>query len=562
MDQNSEINNRWLYAFIALAIIVNFSGIFVTIISPDGALYASIAKTMVWRNNYADLFVNGQDWLDKPHFPFWMAALSFKIFGITTWAYKLPAILFVMLGALYTYRFALELYNKRIALWAVLILLTSEHLIISNNDVRAEPYLTGLIIASVYYFYKGTGLSRASGQAQAKPWFWNILLGSLFAACAVMTKGIFAVIPIGAAIFGHLIIRKQWRLLFDVRWLIAIIAGSIFILPELWCLYRQFDLHPEKIVFGQTHVSGLKFFFWDSQFGRFFNDGPIKKSNGDPTFFLHTTLWAFLPWSVMLYIGIVQFFRAKLNPMAGKEKEWYCICAAGFTFLIFSLSKFQLPHYITIIFPFFAITTAQFFYSLNGKFERVIRGIQVFVMMVMIFIIGLLHYFFRPENISPMAFIALAGCVILFLILSFNYTGKSRIILQTCMVAFFVNLYFNLAYYPALLNYQSDSTAAIWVNKHNPQKLPLVQILNGTSYAMPFYANQLVYPSFLENKLPAKPYLLFGDKEALDELRQKGVEMTHLKTFERFRITMVNKTFLNRKTRHEAVKQSELVLLK
>jgi 4-amino-4-deoxy-L-arabinose transferase-like glycosyltransferase len=549
---NTEESYKWLYCFIAIAVLVNFSGMFVTIMGPDGALYASIAKTMVLKNNYADLFVNGQDWLDKPHFPFWIAALSFNLFGFTTWAYKLPAILFVVLGAYFTYRLASELYNRQIGLWAVLILLTAEHLIISNNDVRAEPYLTGLIIGSVYYFYKGLG----------QRWFWNIILGSLFAACAVMTKGVFALIPIGTAVLGHLIIRKQWKLLFDVRWLVALIAGAVFILPELWCLYSQFDIHPEKVIFGQTHISGLKFFFWDSQFGRFFNEGPIKKSNGDPTFFLHTTLWAFLPWSVMLYIGIVQFFRSKQNPVQGKEKEWYTICGAGFTFLVFSLSKFQLPHYITIIFPFFAILTAQYFYRLSDKGHLVIRGIQIFVTVVMTLILALLHYFFRPENISFLTVTALGGCLILFIAVSWNVGGRSKILLQTCAVAFFVNLYFNLAYYPKLLTYQSDSTAAIWVNKHNPRKLPLVQILNGTSYAMPFYANQTVYPSFLEDKLPVKPYLLFGDKEAIDELRHKGVAMTHLQTFERFRITMVNKTFLNRRTRQEAVKLSELVLMK
>lgn len=554
MQQNNDVSNKWLYLFIAIAVVVNFSGLFVTIMEPDGALYASIAKTMVLKGNYTDLFVNGQDWLDKPHFPFWVASLSFKIFGFTTWAYKLPAILFVMLGAFYTYCLASKLYNSRIGLWAVLILLTAEHLIISNNDVRAEPYLTGLIIGSVYYYYNG----------MSRRWFWNIILGSLFAACAVMTKGVFAVIPIGAAILGHLIISKQWKLLFNMRWVFAILMGMVFILPELWCLYKQFDVHPEKVVFGQTHVSGLKFFFWDSQFGRFFNDGPIKKSSGDPSFFLHTTLWAFLPWSLTLYIGIVQFFRGQINPIPTKEKEWFCLCGAGFTFLVFSLSKFQLPHYITIIFPFFAILTAQYFYSLSDKGFRFIKGLQIFVMVAMTLILALLHYYFRPEDISVLTITALAGCLILFSVVSWNphFDGKTKILFQTSTVVFFVNFYFNLAYYPKLLTYQSDSTAAIWINSNNPRRLPLVQILNGTSYAMPFYANQLVYPSFLGDKLPAKPYLIFGDKEAIDELRQKGEKVTSLKTFERFRITMVNKTFLNRKTRHDAVKLSELVLIR
>ena len=46
-----------------------------------------------------------------------------------------------------------------------------------------------------------------------------------------------------------------------------------------------------------TSVSGIRFFFWDSQFGRFFNTGPIKGS-GDPFFYFHTPVsYTHLNWS-------------------------------------------------------------------------------------------------------------------------------------------------------------------------------------------------------------------------------------------------------------------------
>ena len=103
------INYKWLYIFIAAAVLINFSGLFITIIGPDGTLYATIAKTMVLNHDYVNLYALGMDWLDKPHFPFWVTAFSFNLFGINTWAYKLPAILFMMMGAVYTYFFAKRL---------------------------------------------------------------------------------------------------------------------------------------------------------------------------------------------------------------------------------------------------------------------------------------------------------------------------------------------------------------------------------------------------------------------------------------------------------------------
>ena len=551
MEQRMKTNEKWLYLCIGLAVFLNFTGLFVTIMGPDGALYASIAKTMVWRNNFSDLFVDGRDWLDKPHFPFWIAALSFKLFGMTTWAYKLPAVLFVLMGAGYTYKFASALYTKQIALWSVLILLTAQHILISNTDVRAEPYLTGLIIGSVYYFYR----------AQQKAWFLPLVLGALFAACAVMTKGIFAVIPIGAAIIGQLLIHKDWKGMFHFKWLLAIILVGVFILPEIWCLYLQFDSHPEKVVFGQTHVSGLKFFFWDSQFGRFFNNGPIKKSNGDISFFVHTTLWAFLPWSLLLYIGIVQFFRSKAKTV--KQKEWYCICGAGLTFIVFSVSKFQLPHYISIIFPFFAMLTAQYICT-EGFRLRWIKGIQIFVMTAMVLILCVLQYFFRPDDISVFALCCFAVAAALFLWFSLKADSAYRVFFQTFTVALLVNLYFNLAYYPQLLKYQSDSMAAFWINTHNPNHLPLVQVKNGSSYALDFYAKQRVFPYRINEKavLPKRPFLLFAERPALDELRRQGLVAETLQSFEHFHITLAKPKFLNHNTRAKELGYSDVVLVK
>ena len=61
--------HRWCVLGIVLAVVVNGSGLGVPILGPDGALYASIAKTMVQRHNYLELVAHGQDWLDKPPFP-------------------------------------------------------------------------------------------------------------------------------------------------------------------------------------------------------------------------------------------------------------------------------------------------------------------------------------------------------------------------------------------------------------------------------------------------------------------------------------------------------------
>jgi 4-amino-4-deoxy-L-arabinose transferase-like glycosyltransferase len=549
---NIRLSNNWLYVLIAIAALVNFSGLFITIIGPDGTLYASIAKTMVLKNNYIELFDHGTDWLDKPHFPFWVTAFSFKIFGFNTWAYKLPGILFFMMGAVYTYLFAKNLYGKQTALWSVLILLTAQHIVLSNTDVRAEPYLTGLIIAAVFHLYL----------ANKKNSYLQLIIGCLFTACAIMTKGMFALVPIAGAVAGHLIITKEWRQLLNIKWLLGFLLILIFIVPELYCLYYQFDAHPEKMIFGTHGVSGIKFFFWDSQFGRFFNTGPIK-GHGDPTFFVHTLLWAFLPWSLLLFCAIYHFIKSGVKSV--KTYEWYCISASLLTFLLFSASKFQLPHYLNIVFPFFAIITAQY---LNKnwlpKSIRIANIIQIIVISLMLLVIVLLTFFFQPEALNWFVGGLLIGLLLVLLFLPNKLTSIpiEKIFIASIIASFIVNLFLNLAFYPSLMKYQAASEAAIWINRNNKNNLPVAEFEEQYTSAFDFYINKQAFKIDLNNNnLPTQPFILYAEEGAVNKLKTKGYKVKNLKLFSRYWVSRLKPAFLNKQTRVKELTTTQVVLV-
>src|SRR6202000_190718 len=187
-----------------------------------------------------------------------------------------------------------------------------------------------------------------------------------------------------------------------IRWWIALAAIVLFITPELYCLYQQFDLHPEKQVFGRYAVSGIRFFFWDSQFGRFFNTGPIKGA-GDPFFYFHTLLWAFLPWSLILYAAIVQKCRRSVDGTGtgylrrNVNGDYICLGAALASFIVFSLSRFQLPHYLNILFPFFSILTAGYLYGLRRRWTTrtlsVIQNVISILLPVLLLLLSWLYHF-------------------------------------------------------------------------------------------------------------------------------------------------------------------------
>jgi 4-amino-4-deoxy-L-arabinose transferase-like glycosyltransferase len=555
---------KWFCWLLAPAILVNAGGLFVAILEPDGALYATIAKTISQTGDFINLRVDGRDWLDKPHFPFWMAAWSFRIFGISGFAYKLPALLCWGAGAWYTYRLAHAIYNRPVARLATLIYVSAAHLVISNNDVRAEPYLTGLIIGSVYHFY------RASRSGP----FWHLLAGSLLAACAVMTKGPFVGITIGGGLLTDWIMTRDWQQFRSGRWWIALALTGLFILPELYCLWQQFDLHPEKQVFGRTGVSGIRFFFWDSQFGRFFNTGPIKGS-GDPFFYLHTLLWAFLPWSLLLYAAIIRRFRSwkKDRILPGTA---LCAGASILTFIVFSLSRFQLPHYLNILFPFFSILTAAWITGLSRQKSRKIagmvqNGIALLLPALLLFLCWILH--FRHWLFTLVA-VAVLSAAIFVIFRGSDLPGAFARSFCAALLAFaFVNFYL----YPALLEYQAGTVAGKYVNRlpevYNrgipaaaQDVLPageglhpqVVYMLRDApvNYSFEFYCRipvRRVSTDSLGSVMKGGETLFFLPSDSLSGLSGNGYKVQRLKEFPDFHVSQLTGQFLYYRTRQNVL---------
>jgi 4-amino-4-deoxy-L-arabinose transferase-like glycosyltransferase len=353
MHQSLFTLRTWicLYAF---AIIITLTGLFSPVLnSNDAYFYAVISKAMVTQHNWIDLYYMGSDWLDKPHLPFWLTALSFKLFGVTPTGYVLPGLLFHFIGAYYTYRLACELFDGETGKLAGLIYLTSLHLLLSAIDVRAEAFLLGEITPACYYWLCYSRYGKLS----------NLLLASMFTGLALMTKGLFVLVTIFSGLSYLLLIKRQISSLLKPKWLIAYGLILIAVLPELICLYLQFDSHPEKLVFGKHGVSGIKWFFWGSQFGRFFNSGPIVNQHGNPWFFVHTMLWATLPWSIVL-IGA---FAAAIRHCWKKSKHaasfGYLLISFSTSFVMFSATKFQLDHYTNILIPFAAILCSKWLLS-------------------------------------------------------------------------------------------------------------------------------------------------------------------------------------------------------
>lgn len=385
---------QWVAFF---TVLINAAAMFSPIInSGDAITYATIANHIVQSHDWVSLVLDNHDWLDKPHLPFWITALFFKVGGVSAFTYILPGFIFHLIGAYYTYRLARILYDKQTGSLAVLIYVSIFNLMDASIEVKAETYLIGQIMPACYYWL------RYDAQFRIK----YLMLGALFTAMAIMTKGIFTLFTISSGLICLWLYQKQWSKPFSVKWLMALFLSLLLVSPELVALHLQFNQHTASSML-EPQISSFKFFFWDSQFGRFFNTGPIQNHNGHPFYFVLVFLWAFLPWTLVFFASIHYHFSAFNNAIISERTAFiFLICMFFCTFLMFSATKFQLDYYIDIILPFSAILCAR--YLINSELNRPIFMIQMGL-------IGILFLLAVGLSIYVMNFTLLATIAVIFM---------------------------------------------------------------------------------------------------------------------------------------------------
>src|SRR5690349_14379050 len=116
----------------------------------DSAHHANIALHMYLSRDFVNLVDAGKDYLDKPHLLFWLCAFSYRIFGVTTFAYKLPAFVFTILGTYSTYRLGKAMYNDSVGKLAAVVVSSAFAYMLANNDVRMDAILTACVALATW----------------------------------------------------------------------------------------------------------------------------------------------------------------------------------------------------------------------------------------------------------------------------------------------------------------------------------------------------------------------------------------------------------------------------
>ena len=550
------ISNARYWFLLALVVLVYIAGMFVTLFENDSAQFAVMAMRMVQENDFLHLFKGPEEYLDKPHMHYWLAALSYKIFGIHDWAYRIPGLLATFLGAYSCFGLGRLLYNTDIGKFAALIFLTCQTIVLGAIDIRTDAVLTGFTIFAIWqlvaYIEKNSLI--------------HIVLGAFGAGMAFSTKGQIAILVIGICVLCHLAYTRKWKMFLNWRVVVALLIFAVTITPMLYAYYHQFDLHPEKVIRGKDNRSGIFFIFWEQSFERMSGEG-VGKNSSDYFFFFHTFLWVFLPWTILGLVGYWWRAKAFAKMRFKYHPSFEFLTWGGITILFFiiSFAQFKLPHYMNIMMPLYAILTASYVHSLHKftKKEAIkgLLGVQYFILAV-VFIFSLLVCFhvFKFEHLgSYLALIAVLVLIIYFCLK--REPHYIRLITLSVYASLLFNGVMNLHFYPSLLKYQGGSAMAREVAQKGIAIDNIYKFTERHTWALDFYNRQPVKILPLSEIKNKKDVWVYVDSKELDTLRDAGIEWDRKVTVDQFRITRLQLKFLNPTTRSKKLNQVHLVHL-
>jgi len=274
---------------------------------------------------------------------------------------------------------------------------------------------------------------------------------------------------------------------------------------------------------------------------------------------MHTLLWAFAPWAVVFFYALFKNIRAVVKGIS--KPEYLSISASVLMLVIFSISKFQLPFYTNILFPFFAIMTASFIVKLAGSLElKLFKITQYVICALLLAVIILLSIVFAPEKWwVGITLLMLLGIIVIYIHRQ-KIAVYRQVLLLTCAVAVFVNFYFVLVVYPTLLSYKGDVQAAEYINKNYPGRPVAATFI---SNPFEFYVQQPVvhFPNEVLRQDVSKSVILF-DQSAMDAFRENKVKVTIIKTFDNYPKENLILPFIIKSSRASVLERYYLVSFK
>ncbi len=304
-------------------------------IDPAEAYYVEAAREMVELNNWIVPYLNYQVYFSKPIITFWLIASSYKLFGISELASRLPFALLSTAMVLAIYHCISKLFSQRAGLFSALCLATAPLFLLVS---RISP------VDIAFGFCLELSILATAMTLESKGKYWSYFIWAAL-ALGLLTKGPATLVLYGASVVLFLIWRRP-PLHQSKEWLkqLNVIPGILLFLaiaiPWHWAVHQASD--------GLF----LKVFFLYENFARF--SGHTNMGKMSWWFYIPVILAGFLPWIVCAPFCFTDYFRKKEVAMQ------LFLSFIATTFVIFSLSGTKLITYILPVIPMLSIVVGVF----------------------------------------------------------------------------------------------------------------------------------------------------------------------------------------------------------
>ena len=347
----------WPYILIALIVltvcILPLGGR--PLLTPDETRYAEIPREMILSGNYVSPRLNGVRYFEKPALAYWAFAISFKLFGMNSFALRLPCML-AMLATAWIVYMLMGHYDRapRIRLLGALSFAAMPLVYLLATVAVTDMFLTLFVTGASATFFLAAQDDTGRGKRVLL-----LLLCGLCCGLAFLSKGFLAFAVPVVTLVPYLIWDRKWKKIFTLPW-IPLAATLLIALP--WCIaiHRQ---EPDfwRYFFFEEHVKrffGLKFwhhFLTAEQIRQLFGNEQKKAQHARNFFYFFPFLAAALAvWLPM----IPDLFRAWRTQVKDSPLLKFCVCGVVLPFLLFSCSSGKLPTYILPCLPPAAILIA------------------------------------------------------------------------------------------------------------------------------------------------------------------------------------------------------------
>ncbi len=533
---------NWIFIFvILLALAGYFSGFFIDV-TRDNGKYATVAKEIFENGNFINLTIHGDAYDQKPPLLFWTGAVGFYVGGVSNFWFKFPVFIIILLGMYSTFRLGKSLYNKQIGLIAASLLFFSFYYSMYSFDIHTDTPLQAFSAFAMWQLFDFIKTRRNI----------NWIFGFIGVGLAMLSKGpIGAVIP-ALAIVGHLILTKNFKSFIDFRWYLGIILSFVVVSPALIGLFNQFGWE------------GIQFFFWKNNVGRI--TGSYTGANTDYSFYIHTLLYLFIPWSVLLFSSAFLEFKS-LAKNKLRAAEYVTVTGIWIFFTILSVAKSKLPNYVFILLPLMAILTAKWISTAiheKGKLYSVFSGIQTTVVIIVwLLIFGIALYIFPVASLYTWIIFALL-LVLTIYIFKTAKPGITRLLLPSIIVIVAFNFFMNSQVFPYIFSFQAPPKAARIFNK-TAEKNDRLYNYNYGQYELFFYSNpqasQIHNQEELRKAINSPQSWIFTNPAGLDTIQSFNGAVDTIYQFKHLYLNRPAKFILPAK-REEALKPMYLVKFK